>query len=226
MSQWVLACAEDVTGLHFHAHGDAVERGVNDRLAASEEVEENTAVVSTRLNLGEQAAQRVVMARPQVSQVHPDGLVEAELGTLVHDLLAEVQTVEDWPTVRTRFASRWSLETKDRQQVLSWADKVFSEAKSVAFFEVGATVECEPEWMDVEGPMRPDRVVQNNDGWHVVDFKSGEVDVEKHAKQVRRYMNALADLESTAPRGWILYLDPWRLVEVPANAAPRIFEAD
>ena len=146
----MLACAEDVTGSHFHAHGDAVERGVNDRLATSEEGEEDTAVVSTRLNLGEQAAQRVVMARPQVSQVHPDGLVEAELGTLVHDLLAEVQTVEDWPTVRTRFASRWSLETKDRQQVLSWADKVFSEAKSVAFFEVGATVECEPEWMDAE----------------------------------------------------------------------------
>ena len=226
VSQWVLACTEDVTGAHFHAHGDAVARGVNDRLTASAAEEEDTAVVSTRLNLGEQAAQRVVMARPQVSQVHPDGLVEAELGTLVHDLLAEVQTAEDWPTVRTRFASRWSLETKDREQVLTWADKVFSEPKSAAFFEVGATVECEPEWMDVEGPMRPDRVVQNDEGWHVVDFKSGEVDVEKHAKQVRRYMNALADLESTTPRGWILYLDPWRLVEVPANAAPRIFEAD
>ena len=33
-------------------------------------------------------------------------------------------------------------------------------------------------------------------------------------------MAALADLElNTAPRGWILYLDPWRLVEVTANAA-------
>ena len=59
-----------------------------------------------------------------------------------------------------------------------------------------------------------------------MDFKSGEVHVDAHAKQVRRYMNALAAFESTTPRGWILYLNPWRLVEVPANETPRIFEAD
>ena len=226
VSQWVLACAEDVTGAHFSAHGDAVERGAVDRAAVSEAEEEALAVVTTGLDLGEQAAQRVVRSRPQVSQVHPDGLAEAELGTLVHDLLAEVQTLQDWPQVRSRFASRWSLESDDRRKVLTWADRVFSEARSAAFFEATMRVECEPEWMDEHGPMRPDRVVQTPTGWHVVDFKSGEVDVETHANQVRRYMDALADLEGATPSGWILYLNPWRLVEVPANAQPRIFEAD
>ena len=225
ISQWVLSCAEDVSNKHFANHGDCLDRGVADRLDSGKGNDDGgPSLVTTRLNLGEQAAQRVVMARPQFSQVHPDGLVEAELGTLVHELLAEVQTIEDWPQVRARFASRWSLEPEDRKRVLSWADSVFSEAESAAFFEVGVKAECEPDWMDEYGPMRPDRVLRKRDGWHVVDFKSGDVNVEKHTKQVRRYMNALADLEVTTPRGWILYLNPWRLIEVPEKAAPRILD--
>jgi len=72
--------------------------------------------------------------------------------------------------------------------------------------------------------MRPDRVVRKGDGWHVIDFKTGAVDIETHSGQVRNYMSVLAALENTTPRGWILYLNPWRLVEVSASGAPRIFE--
>ena len=53
--------------------------------------------------LGEASAQRVVMPEAHPSQVHPDGLDEAALGTLVHNLLAEVKEHADWDRVRTRF---------------------------------------------------------------------------------------------------------------------------
>ena len=80
--------------------------------------------------------------------------------------------------------------------------------------------------MGEEGLMRPDRVVRNEEGWHVVDYKTGEVHVDAHARQVRKYMRTLAALESTQPRGWILYLNPLRLVEVFPDETPRILEAD
>ena len=51
------------------------------------------------------------------------------------------------------------------------------------------------EWMGEEGLMRPDRVVRNEEGWHVVDYKTGEVNVDTHAKQVRKYMRTLAALD-------------------------------
>ena len=60
----------------------------------------------------------------------------------------------------------------------------------MSFFASGSTVECEPEWMGEEGLMRPDRVVRNEEGWHVVDYKTGEVNVDAHARQVRKYMRA------------------------------------
>ena len=228
VSQWVLACAEDVTGGSFGADGDALSHGTPDRKAGEESTENASEVdvVTTRLHLGEQAAQRVVLAPGHTSQVHADTLDEAALGTLVHDVLGQIRHAGDWPQIRARFEARWTLSAEDRATVLTWADRVFAHDASAAFFETGATVECEPEWMDDDGPIRPDRVVQTTTGWHVVDFKTGAENVEKHASQVRRYMDALAALENTAPRGWILYLNPWRLVEVPVNAQPRIFEAN
>ena len=226
VSQWVLACSEDISGMTFNAHGDAVEEGENDRIglgsAAVDDADDN--VVTTSLQLGEQALQRVVRAPEHPSQVQPDGLDEAALGSLVHALLAEVADSAEWPKIRARFAARWTLNEGDRNTILTWADGVFAEEDSAAFFEPGCTVECEPEWMNKGRAMRPDRVVRKGDGWHVIDFKTGAVDIETHSSQVRDYMSVLATLENTKPRGWILYLNPWRLVEVSASGAPRIFE--
>lgn len=226
VSQWALACAEDVTGKSFGVSGDAVTEGTADRISSEHRHEEPVNVVTTNLHLGEQAAQRVVMASSHVSQVQADALDEAALGTLVHDLLSEVIHEGQWPGVRARFEARWTLSPEDRTTVLTWADEVFSHEESQRFFASPSKVECEPDWMDDGGLIRPDRVIHAEDGWHVLDFKSGEVDVEKHGAQVQRYVAALNALESTTSRGWILYLNPWRLVEVPTNVAPRIFEAD
>ena len=227
VSQWVLTCAEEVSGKVFHHHGDAVLEGVPDRDGASPKSHAGTSrVVTTSLQLGEQVAQRVAMSPSHLSQVHADGLSDAALGTLVHDLLAEVKTVDDWPTIRSRFLACWTLDPTNRAKVLKWADRVFEHPESAVFFQNPLHVECEPEWMDRHGPIRPDRVVQTSTGWHVVDFKSGEENVEEHTTQVRRYMAALADMELKEPTGWILYLDPWRLVEVTGQPQPRIFDLD
>jgi ATP-dependent exoDNAse (exonuclease V) beta subunit len=178
------------------------------------------------LHLGERAAQRVVLARAHAAQVQADSLDEAALGTLVHDLLSEVRDVAHWAQVRGRFASRWTLSAADRETVLTWADRVFQNPQSARFFIPGIHVECEPEWA-VDGRLiRPDRVVRDGGEWHVVDFKSGEENVPKHEKQVREYVDVLEAMEGVSARGWVLYLNPWRLVEVTANHAPRIFEAD
>jgi ATP-dependent exoDNAse (exonuclease V) beta subunit len=118
------------------------------------------------------------------------------------------------------------LNETDRSTVLKWADRVFEDERCQTFFAAGSLVECEPEWMGQKGLMRPDRVVRNEEGWHVVDYKTGEVNLDVHANQVRKYMRTLAALESTQPRGWILYLNPLRLVEVFPEETPRIFGAD
>ena len=139
VSQWVLACAEDVTGGSFGADRDALSHGTPDRKEESTENASEVDVVTTRLHLGEQAAQRVVLAPGHTSQVHVDTLDEAALGTLVHDVLSQVRHAGDWPQIRARFEARWTLSAEDRATVLTWADRVFTHDASAAFL-------AEPRW--------------------------------------------------------------------------------
>ena len=94
----------------------------------------------------------------------------------------------------------------------------------MSFFAEGLHVECEPEWSDGFKAVRPDRVVHDGTLWHVIDFKSGEVSKSEHIQQVQGYMEVLSSLESEPVKGWILYLDPWRLLPVPQRQEPLIFD--
>ena len=178
----------------------------------------------TDLVLGEQVSQRVVLGPNHHALVQPDGLDESALGTVVHDLLAEVKTASDWAQVRQRFERRWTLSEADKTKVVAWAEEVFSNPGSAAFFAEGLHVECEPEWSDGSKAVRPDRVVHDGTMWHVIDFKSGEVSKSEHIQQVQGYMEVLSSLESGFVKGWILYLDPWRLLPVPQRQEPLIFD--
>ena len=141
-------------------------------------------------------------------------------------MLSEVKTASDWPQVKKRFERRLTLSETDKAKVVSWAEEVFSNPASAAFFAEGLHVECEPEWSDGERTVRPDRVVHDGTLWQVIDFKSGEVSKSEHIQQVQGYMEVLSSLESGSVKGWILYLDPWRLLPVPQRQEPVIFGND
>jgi hypothetical protein len=69
--------------------------------------------------------------------------------------------------------------------------------------------------MDEHGRMhRVDLLVDKGDGGiHAVDYKTGQAKDEHHA-QVRRYMRLAAQATGRAVRGFLVYLDERRLLEV------------
>lgn len=224
VGQWVLACAEDVTETSFESTGDAVTRGAGGGLPERAlESDMPTPALTTNLHLGEEVTQQVALAKGSHASVHPDGMDELALGTAVHSLLAEVKSIDEWPAIRAKFAAGWALSSTDRDTLLGWADEVLNRSESARFFLPGLRVECEPEWTDGLELYRPDRVVFDGQYWHIVDFKSGGQDKPKHMAQVQSYMKVLAGLEDAPIRGWLLYLEPWSLEEVPSPLAPLIF---
>ena len=224
VGQWVLACAEEVADICFEATGDCVTRGAGgglpERTSSSEAPQPAR---TTHLQLGEEVTQQVALAKGSHATVHPDGMDESALGTAVHSLLAEVNSTDTWPAIRAKFAAGWALSAADRATLLGWADAVLDRPESARFFQPGLRVECEPEWTDGVEMYRPDRVVFDGQTWHIVDFKSGGQDKPKHVAQVQSYMQVLSGLEDAPIRGWLLYLEPWSLEEVPAPSAPLIF---
>jgi len=229
VSQWVVACTEEVTGITFEASGQCVERGKGDRPLQPRKSQTDYIVQTSSLEWKNPAAQSVRLAPRGSAQVHPDGLSEKEKGILLHDLMAQVDCASDWPEIKQRFQSQWTLSDRDREDVLSWAESVLEHEASRRFFEDFDHVESEAEWVDEAGVIRPDRVVFLEGTWHIIDYKTGSDDAHqttKNMSQVRRYMRALSQMEAAPVKGWLLHLNPWRLQEVAANDTPLIFEAD
>ena len=71
VSQWVLSCAEEVSGKVFHHHGDAVLEESPIGTVRPEVPCGHLRVVTTSLQLGEQVAQRVAMSPSKLSKSMP-----------------------------------------------------------------------------------------------------------------------------------------------------------
>jgi hypothetical protein len=63
--------------------------------------------------------------------------------------------------------------------------------------------------------VRPDRVVQLADEWHIIDFKTG-TPKDRDEAQVRNYCSGIREIYPEAPvRGWLIYTETLQLKEVP-----------
>ncbi|MEY3010876.1 MAG: hypothetical protein RLZZ314_1518 [Bacteroidota bacterium] len=227
VGEWVLACAEDITGHTFEESQPmwgipSLERQPHSSPKNPPVREE----VVSHLRLGEWSSQRVSAKSPHWGSIQPSGLTDKELGVIAHGLLEQVIVAEDWTALRQRVARRWSLAPEDASKVVAWIDGVLSHEASARFFAPGHEVECEPRWTDGHETKRPDRVVFDGSTWHIIDFKTGSARPSKHAAQVREYMNILKTLEDMPVQGWVLYLDPWALEAVADTAQGVIFETN
>ena len=54
---------------------------------------------------------------------------------------------------------------------------------------------------------RPDRVIKTEEGYIIVDFKTGEEEREKHQKQVKDYQNALEKTGKKVIETKLIYFD-------------------
>jgi hypothetical protein len=125
-------------------------------------------------------------------------------GILLHDLLAHVRTAADISRAVRRFEAVGHLAGIATRQE---AESLLQHARRIVMERTIAK--------PTEGNYRPDRVVWTADGYvDVIDYKFGEEKPTQYGKQIRRYMQLLADMGHTPVRGFIWYVDSGRIVEV------------
>ncbi len=224
VGQWVVACATEASGVALDETRPSVTVGTPDRKSAKETPPSTVGLVQSPLVLGEESAQ--IVALPRDEGTRAGSMSDQQLGSFLHDVLSRVHYHGDWARERAQVEAMWSVDDADKARVVGWIDGMLNRPESAAFFTDSCQVETEVEWTDGEDVLRPDRVVFDGTTWHIVDFKTGAEDKEKDRLQVLGYMDVLASLESAPVKGWLLHLNPWRLVEIHREANPRIFEAD
>ncbi|HYW96231.1 MAG TPA: Dna2/Cas4 domain-containing protein, partial [Bacteroidales bacterium] len=67
---------------------------------------------------------------------------------------------------------------------------------------------------DGRGILRPDRVVYLDNGVEIVDYKFGLKTEDSHKRQVREYMDALAEIETCSIKGFVWYVTTGKIEEI------------
>ena len=192
--------------------------GVLDRKPA-EEGRPDLVLKTRETHLKSGGAIRAIVARPKGSwsEAMPGGaLSQQTYGNAVHGLLAQVGELSDWQAIQPRLGSSFGMDASQRDEVIQAVEAVLLHEEWSRFFEAPS------DQRFTERPMRltsgevgrPDRVVKLEDGWHVLDYKTGAPE-KKHHTQVNAYMQAIAEIEpGQKVHGWLLYTRDLKLVPV------------
>ncbi len=136
----------------------------------------------------------------------PDSLKHIKHGKLMHRLFELIVYADDVDTAITKLVLNGQLKTSDKESVRKFVGSKINQENVKSWFSKENKVINEGTIMVPTGTYRPDRVIINDDIVTVVDYKFGELKQEKHALQVKRYMDLLKKMGYNSIKGYIWYL--------------------
>jgi ATP-dependent exoDNAse (exonuclease V) beta subunit len=139
---------------------------------------------------------------------------QRKLGVIIHELLAESQSLEDALRLLREFTfeGRWDETTAEEvktqlemlfalNQIQDWFSPVYQSLSEQGILLPGGAQK------------RPDRILIGKEKALVIDFKTGEKR-ETHLQQVKDYMGLVAKLSQLPVKGYLCYLEPTEILEV------------
>lgn len=160
-----------------------------------------------------------VWERTRLDSRRADPLSDIGRGVMLHDVLSEVSTRADLPRAVRRMTARGVVPAAMAAEVEALLEQALSHPEVTPWFEGFRRVITERTiaagcGSDADN-RRPDRVVWTADGHiDVIDYKTGEENHRAHTRQVQGYMARLRSLGHTRVRGYVWYIDPFKIVTV------------
>lgn len=139
---------------------------------------------------------------------------QRKLGVIIHELLADSQSLEDALRLLREFTfeGRWDEATAEEvkvqlemlfalDQIQDWFGHAYQSLSEQGILLPGGAQK------------RPDRILIGKDQALVIDFKTGEKR-ESHLSQVKEYMGLVAKLSQLPVKGYLCYLEPTEILEI------------
>ena len=156
-----------------------------------------------------------------------DGLAGAKSsrrinGIVLHDVLSAVRRPEDLRAALDEAVRSGKLEAEDAERDYVMLSSRLASAVSRGWFPANGRVLAEADIISADEPedgsenknsRRPDRVVINDDGVIIVDYKFGSARAD-YKKQVARYMRLYHQMGYESVRGYLWYVHTDEVVEV------------
>lgn len=130
-------------------------------------------------------------------------------GIFVHEVLEKIATAEDVPSVLKSYLLEGLITRQEQEEISERILEVILDARYAYYFSDQVAVMQEKEVMICENNecqvYRPDRIVENEKGCIIIDFKTGS-EREKYERQVETYKNILEKTGKKVLATEIIYL--------------------
>lgn len=132
---------------------------------------------------------------------------QVDFGNMMHELLRRVERSEDLERVVKEYHSRGFIDDPTRERLTGFLKEKLSGNRVRHWFTSEYRVINERDIINRSGDLyRPDRVMIGDRNAVVVDYKFGEEVEKAHQRQVRKYMNLLAEMDHEHIEGYIWYV--------------------
>jgi len=140
--------------------------------------------------------------------------LQRNYGTFLHNVLAKIKSERDIEAAINSFVLSGELKESDMEALEQKISKLIAINEVRPFFAESIKVKNEATLLDSNGDfLRPDRVVFMKDYVAVLDYKTGEVN-DSYEEQLNTYINTISTTTDLPVRGFILYTEKEKLIEV------------
>jgi ATP-dependent exoDNAse (exonuclease V) beta subunit len=138
----------------------------------------------------------------------------ASFGSLIHQALSEIKTMEDVPAVLDKLQISGTVSPDERSGLTEKLNRLLLNPLLNPFFTVGNTIKNESEIILPSGKTyRPDRVVITSDKTVIIDYKTGSP-LPSHKEQMLKYASVLEDMGYKNLEKLLVYIMDEKIVKV------------
>ena len=143
------------------------------------------------------------------SKSYQNRVEHVRMGIFTHEILSKIKTKKDIYKVLNSYLLEGKITNEEKTSILERIENVLNNANYATYFEDNLKIINEREMFATENEQsktyRPDRLVETENGFIIIDFKTGE-EKEKDQKQVETYKNKLEQFGKKVVKIDVIYV--------------------
>lgn len=143
------------------------------------------------------------------SKNYQNRVEHVRMGIFTHEILSKIKTKKDVTKVLNSYLLEGKITNEEKTSILERIENVLNDANYSVYFTENLKIINEREMFATENEQsktyRPDRLIETENGFIIVDFKTGE-EKEKDQKQVETYKNKLEQFGKKVIKTDVIYI--------------------
>jgi ATP-dependent exoDNAse (exonuclease V) beta subunit len=131
-----------------------------------------------------------------------------EKGIKMHFILSEINSVNEIDSVLEKMMKQGIISETEKPELQQKIKDILKNGLIEKYFTGSLPSKNEAEMITENGELlRPDKIVFEDAGIVLIDYKTGKPNTKKYALQMNKYAEALQNMRHTSVRKVLVYLD-------------------